>query len=88
MTKKQKTGKKIGIGIVIIGIFAIFVFIGWWNSTREDNNGEYPKNAVPVQVDAVKQDKIISKVKAKGVVEVKKRKLYMSILLLRLIIYW
>jgi HlyD family secretion protein len=70
MIEKQKTGKKIGISILIIGVFAIFVFIGWWNSTGKANDEKFSKNAISVQVDTVKQDKIVSTVKAKGTVEV------------------
>jgi len=75
MNKKQK----MGVGIIIICVFVIFAFIGWSNNTKNDNDKKFPKNAISVQVDTVKQDKIISKIKAKGTVEVKmKEALYVN----------
>lgn len=69
MSKKQK----IGVGIVIVCVFIIFVVIGWLNRTRVDNERNVPKNAVSVQVDTVKEDTIISKIKTKGIVEVREK---------------
>lgn len=79
MTNKKNTGRKIGVALLIIGIFAIFVFIGWHNKAKKTDKEIFPKNAISMQVDEVRKDKIISTVKEKGIVEVRtKGSLYVN----------
>ena len=71
--------KKIVIGVIVISVFIIFGVVGWINQKAAEKAGGFSKNAIAAQVDQVKEEEMISTVKAKGSVEIKtKEALYVK----------
>ncbi len=69
--------KKALITAGIVGVAAIFIGIGVFNTLRQQQASKTPKNAFPVEIEQPHKEDIVTKVTAKGAVElVKKNTVY------------